>query len=119
MKSRSVIPLNRICDWFHIDLLVIQDFADFGLFPVVDAGNETGLDIADLGRVRNVVSLYAALGINKEGIDVILDLRERISALQDEIASRDIELDRMKRRAQLQALEGIAALGPLVDIETI
>lgn len=35
MNTRTAITLGQICDRFHIDLVLVRDFADFGLYPTV------------------------------------------------------------------------------------
>jgi chaperone modulatory protein CbpM len=87
MNTQTVIPLRKVCRFFQIELEIVQDFAEFGLYPTVPCNNEVGIEPQYLDKLKRIISLYQALGINKEGIEVILELREKNFALQ-----RDVEL---------------------------
>jgi hypothetical protein len=97
------IKLDQVCDYFQLDINLVREFADFGLYPTIDLEGETGLDTKYLDQLREVVSLHQALGINKEGIDVILELRTRVSTLQRTI--KKLEHDNKKLRLLLGAEE--------------
>ncbi len=98
MKRQTAIALSQICDYYHIDIELVRTFSDFGLYPTVVVDGETGIETKHLDRLEQIISLHQALGINKEGIDVILELREKISGLQDEIGFLRNEIDTLKRQ---------------------
>jgi chaperone modulatory protein CbpM len=85
MSARGIVTLGRVCEHYRVDLELVRDFADFGLYRIVSSDGEAGIEERSLPRFEKVISLYRALGINKEGIDVVLELREKISELQAEI----------------------------------
>ena len=93
----TTITLSKVCDYFHVDIELVREFADFGLYATVPVEGETGIEARELARLEKAISLHRALGINKEGIDVILELRERISELQG-------ELERLRGEARRQSL---------------
>jgi hypothetical protein len=84
MKMRTAIALTKASDYFHVGVELIREFAEFGLYPTVQEEGEVGIEGRDLARLEKILSLHRALGINKEGLDVILELREMIAGLQDE-----------------------------------
>ena len=96
MNIQSIISLKQICQYFQIEVDVVQDFAEFGLYPTVLFNNEIGVETHYLGRLKKVISLYKALGINKEGIEVILELREKNSSLQKEVERLKCEIENFK-----------------------
>ena len=64
---------------------LVERFVEFGLIePVEWQGTTTLFDTSAIARVRMIGRLREALGINLAGIAVILDLLDRISALQRE-----------------------------------
>jgi DNA-binding transcriptional MerR regulator len=70
----------------HPDL--VERFVAHGLLPPVPG--EPGalrFDVKEVRRLRTVCRLRDHLGINLPGIAVILDLLERIEALQRELAN--------------------------------
>ncbi len=96
MSIQSIISLKQICQYFRVELEIVQDFAEFGLYPTVLYNNEIGVETRHLDRLKKVISLYKALGINKEGIEVILELREKNSILQKEVEHLKYEIEKLK-----------------------
>lgn len=116
MNTRTAITLSQICDRFHIDLVLVRDFADFGLYPTVCHEGELWVETRNLSTLKNIISLHQALGINKEGIEVILDLRRTVSALQDEVERLQIEVKTMKHHAKCEE-EDLRNRGLLIEID--
>jgi MerR family transcriptional regulator/heat shock protein HspR len=67
--------------------VLVERFIEFGLIePVERTGLEVLLDAACLPRLIAISRLRADLGVNLQGVGVILDLVDRLSALQRELA---------------------------------
>jgi DNA-binding transcriptional MerR regulator len=65
---------------------VVQRYVDCGLIePSARAGGKLYFSVDAVSRLRMIQRLREQLGINLAGIAVILDMRERLSALQREI----------------------------------
>jgi hypothetical protein len=117
MNTRTIITLSQVCEYYRFDLGLIRDFADFGLYPTVSIDGEIGIEKRNLPRLEKVISLNRALGINKEGIDVVLDLREKISALQDEVELLRSEVAALRRSTWNEEPESLKSLGLLIDVD--
>jgi hypothetical protein len=111
-----MIALSEVCDFYHIDIEVIRDFSEFGLYPTVVVNGETEIETKYLDKLKEIISLYRALGINKEGIDVILELRERVSGLQEEIESLRYEIGRLRGHIRDMEPETLERQGLLIEI---
>lgn len=116
MKRQTMIALSEVCDLYHVDIEIIRGFSEFGLYPLVNVDGEAEIEAKYLGKLDEIISLHRALGINKEGIDVILELRKRISGLQDEVESLRYEIDRLKGRARYMEPETLKLQGLLIEI---
>ncbi len=65
---------------------VLEALVDYGLLePVERVGTHVVFDATSLERLRTIERLRRDLGVNLAGIAVILDLRDRLSALQHEV----------------------------------
>lgn len=116
MSARTCLTLRQVCEYFRVDIEVVRDFADFGLYPTVASGGEIGIDTEYLDRLEEIISLHRSLGINKEGIEVILELREKISELQDEVGSLRDEVARLRDSSRNEEPETLKRLGLLIEI---
>jgi MerR family transcriptional regulator/heat shock protein HspR len=77
----------------NIEVQVCRGFIDSGLVEVTVEGEEEYIPTRELAKLRRIVSLYRDLGVNREGIEIILEMRDRLVALND-------ELNRLKRQLE-------------------
>jgi DNA-binding transcriptional MerR regulator len=67
--------------------VMVERFVEFGLVePAERTGAEVRLDAACLPRLVAIARLRTDLGVNLHGVAVILDLVDRLAALQRELA---------------------------------
>jgi hypothetical protein len=67
--------------------VLVERFVEFGLVePAERIGTEVRLDAACLPRLIAISRLRADLGVNLHGVAVILDLVDRLAALERELA---------------------------------
>lgn len=117
MTARNQVTLSQVSDYFHIEIEIVSDFADFGLFPTVSLDGEIGIETDNLGRLEEILNLYQSLGINKEGIEVVLNMRERISALQGEVERLRNVAERLKYHIGNEDPELLKRRGLLIEID--
>lgn len=96
MNTRRYIELGEISKYFRIDLEVCRRFAEFGLIQIVEEDNTPYVEREEIATLQHAVSLYRDLGVNSEGIEVILSMRENIVRLQDEVDRLTRKLERME-----------------------
>ncbi|MGO8692936.1 MAG: chaperone modulator CbpM [Rectinemataceae bacterium] len=118
MTRQTQITLSQVCEYFHIDPELIQDFAEFGLYPTVILDGEIAIQTENLDRLRKIISLHEALGINKEGIEIILDLREKISALQRQVELLQNEVNKLKRELRDEEPAVLKSKSLLIEISS-
>jgi hypothetical protein len=117
MTVEAFVTFNQVCTRYRVELEIIRDFADFGLYPTVTLDGETGIEEQNLPRLERAISLHQALGINKEGIEVVLGLRERISALEDEVELLRSKVAMLRFSAQDEGVEALMGRGLLIDVD--
>src|SRR5215471_8816701 len=80
---RSLMPLEDAARHLGLHPEIVRRFLEFGLFePAEVTGSEIMLDPVALHRIGVIQHLRYDLGINLAGIGVILELLDRIDALQ-------------------------------------
>ena len=117
MSKETVITLRQVCEWYHIDPAIVRDFADFGLYPLNVVDGEFSIEIRYIERVEHVLSLHRSLGVNKEGIDIILELREEITRLQLVMEESQHEVRKLKAFLCLENSESPINIGRLIEID--
>lgn len=90
--ERDELTLDALASSAGLHPLLVESFVEFGLLdPVGRIGLQPVFDAAAIPRVKTIQRLRDEIGINLPGISVILDLLDRIRALQG-------ENDRLRRR---------------------
>lgn len=117
MSERIIITIQQISECYGIEPELIREFADFGLYPVVSQGGESGIENQYLDRVERIISLYRSLGVNKEGIDIILELREEISRLQGQVEELQREAQKIKSLLGYEDPETLRTRGLFIEID--
>ncbi|MEX2443999.1 MAG: chaperone modulator CbpM [Alkalispirochaeta sp.] len=97
MDTHRFIELRNVSERLRIDFEVCRQFADFGIVATIAENNTLYVHPEDVPTLCHAVSLYRDLGVNKEGIDVILRMRERIVRLQQEVEHLTRRTDRLEQ----------------------
>ncbi len=91
-NTRSYRSEQEAADYCHLEVQVLRQLSESGVLPGMQAvGEEVRYNDDDLFILRRVRRLYEDLGVNLEGIEIILRLQARLEALQR-------ELDQYKKR---------------------
>lgn len=93
--SRIILQQSRVTSYYseqetaeytHLEVQMIRHLSDADVVPGIEvAGEERRYADEDIVLLRRAHRLYADLGINLEGIEVILRLQARLEALQREL----------------------------------
>jgi chaperone modulatory protein CbpM len=116
MVEHKYITVEEFSRFHQLELTIMREFIDFGLVEVHHVAEKECLPTEDLERVERLTRLYQDLGINKEGIDIILDLRERLIALQEEKDALQYRLHQLEQEHQ-QRLRPPQARTFIIDTE--
>jgi MerR family transcriptional regulator/heat shock protein HspR len=76
--------------------------------PQRSDGNVRLYSPADIDRLRQIVRLTDELGVNLAGVQVILDMRDRLERLQLQMDSQQAELEAEIERLRKRLIEGSA-----------
>ena len=94
MENRELIPLTELCQVYEIDIVFIDALLEYELIEVTVHEQTRHLPISSLSRLEQIVRINQDLEVNIEGVDVILNLLQKVSALE-------LELDEVKSRLSL------------------
>ena len=85
MEKQELIIVEVFCQEYQIETNFIQDLEDFGLIEITVQKEQRYLHLNQLPSIEKIIRLHNELNINKEGIEIILDLLDRNNSLEHEI----------------------------------
>jgi MerR family transcriptional regulator, heat shock protein HspR len=84
-RERDQLTLERLATTAEIHPGLVEQFVAYGLLePVAWAGPAMLFDAAAVPRLQIIIRLRRDIGVNLAGIGMILDLLERLRALERE-----------------------------------
>jgi MerR family transcriptional regulator/heat shock protein HspR len=85
--SLSFYTEPEIAEYSRLEVQVIRQLAKDEVINTLElAGQERQYDRANLALLRRARRLYQDLGVNLEGVEIIMQLISRIERLQQELA---------------------------------
>jgi len=89
MTDDTLILLSECCLQLGIDHSFVLILEERGLIKTIQQQSTIYINVIELPRLEKIVRLHEELEINLPGIEVVLDLTERIENLQ--IAMTELE----------------------------
>lgn len=80
-KERTVSEISKL---LKISAKELKQFEEEGVFDYTDKKKKT-VDEKNFQRLRAAVSLSRELGVNPAGVDIILNLREKLGRLRSDV----------------------------------
>jgi len=107
METHIITITYRECaDAYGLSEQDLREFVDLGLLRAAEAPNSISEEPEHLARIAR---LYHDLGINKEGIDIILAMRRRLLHLQQALALQTARTTQLERN--------LRGSGPTLDAD--
>jgi hypothetical protein len=83
-QERDLIPANEFCLHYHVEMNFIHTLHEYGLLETVIQEENIFIPAANLCDLEKLARLHYELNINMEGIDVIVQLLQRLQEAQQE-----------------------------------
>jgi chaperone modulatory protein CbpM len=111
------ISIQEFSSQYGVEVTLIREFAEFGLLQTHFEQNLECLVTDDVAHVQRLIRLYQDLGINKEGIDIILSMREQIMNLQHELESLRYKAQRLEQERHQRLTDFPSIQGLIIDLD--
>lgn len=85
MNTLNFIAITQLSTHYDVEVSFFSSLAEHGIIEIHHIENEQFIDPEKLEVVEKVLRLYNELQINLEGIDVVLNLLNKIEDLQSEL----------------------------------
>ena len=92
MDSEKYIPVLHLCDLYQIEISFFKELNEEGLIEVVSKQDSMYVLEEKLYKVERIIRIHRELNVNIEGIDVVLNLLEKVDTLQNEVYSMQSRL---------------------------
>ncbi|MEM9556713.1 MAG: MerR family transcriptional regulator [Acidobacteriota bacterium] len=113
-RSKKYLMISAVAERFDIHPQTLRLYEREGLIrPARSSGNTRLYDTECLARLEIVLTLTRELGVNLAGVEVILNMREQMDRLQEEM---DQVLDMVRRQAEERRV-GVAPHHALVRVQ--
>jgi MerR family transcriptional regulator/heat shock protein HspR len=108
-RKRKYVMISVVAERFAIHPQTLRLYEKEGLIqPRRSAGNTRLYDEETLDRLETILTLTRDLGVNLAGVEVILNMRDQLEALQrrlDRLHAEHRALERQRRLDRTYALE--------------
>ena len=117
MKRRAkTFTISAVAEQFELHPQTLRLYEREGLLkPSRSEGNTRLYTDTDLERLEIILSLTRDLGVNLAGVEIILNMRHRMEAMQTEmdrfIAGLREELDRRRQRGEAESSKALVPVG--------
>ncbi len=85
METQELIIVEVFCKEYQIELTLIEDLEDFGLIETIVHQDDKYVNKNQLADIEKIIRLHNELNINKEGIEIILDLLNKVNHINNEV----------------------------------
>ncbi len=92
------ISIKELAQFHQISETILREFAESGLFELHIIQSEPCIFPDQLERYERAIRLYRDLGVNKEGVEIIMEMREKMAQMQSELAEIRRQLKKMDER---------------------
>ena len=120
-KSKAAYMISSVAEQYEIHLQTLRLYEREGLLkPSRSDGNTRLYTDADLERLEVILHLTRDLGVNLAGVEVILNMREKMSEMQSQIEDFVVTLNReLSSRPRAGETQGKTSLIPVVHFVNV
>lgn len=74
----AYVTIQQFCAFHQCETLIIEEFLDYGIFEAQRQQDIIVIPEPAVPRIERALRLYFDLGVNPAGIDIILNLLDRL-----------------------------------------
>ncbi|MAM28547.1 MAG: MerR family transcriptional regulator [Flavobacteriaceae bacterium] len=86
MENTTHITVTHLCKQYEVTEELFTKFHDTGLIQITIQETQPCIAITSIHKVEKMIRLHKDLKVNPEGIDIILNLLDRIDNLSSEVS---------------------------------
>lgn len=98
----NYISIEEFCTHHGVQVTLIREFADFGLVHLQEEAQKALVPEVEIEKLERMLRLYNELGINKEGVEIILNMRDQLVSLNSELETIRYRLKQLEQEQNLR-----------------
>lgn len=76
----TYISVQQFCSFHGCDTIIVEEFIEHGIVQVAQTDDAPVIPVTDVPRAERALRLHRDLGVNAAGIDIILNLLDRLES---------------------------------------
>ncbi len=81
----NYITIKKLAQFHNINEALLLDLAQAGVLEIHIVNSEPCAAHNQLEKYERAIRLHRDLGVNKEGVEIIMEMRDKMEALQKEL----------------------------------
>ncbi len=98
----NYIEIEEFCTHHGIQVTLVREFADFGLVHLQEQEQKALVPAEEIEKLERMIRLHSELGINKEGLEIILNMRDQLVSLSSELETIRYRLQQLEEEQNLR-----------------
>lgn len=94
MAQQEMILIETLCTHYEIEVSFVDSLHSLGLIEVHTVEQTRFIQEEKVGELEKMIRIHQDLDVNPEGIDVILNLLQKVDELKSELAATKNRLRR-------------------------
>ena len=116
-KGKAAYMISSVAEQYGVHPQTLRLYEREGLLkPSRSDGNTRLYTDEDLERLEVILKLTRDLGVNLAGVEIILNMREKMDAMQKQIEQFVATLNELARQVPLEEFKPQNSLIPMIDI---
>jgi MerR family transcriptional regulator/heat shock protein HspR len=118
-RKSAYFMISAVAEQYHVHPQTLRLYEREGLLtPSRSEGNTRLYTAEDLERLEVILKLTRELGVNLAGVEIILNMREKMAEMQRQIESFVESLNtEISQRRPVEAAPGQSSLIPIIDVK--
>lgn len=87
MKNDLLISIETLCNNYNVQITFFRDLQEIGLVEIITIEQSDYIYEEKINEVEKMIRFHQDLNLNKEAIDVVFNLLNKINDLQEELNS--------------------------------
>lgn len=87
MNSEKLILLDSLCTHYNIEMTFFYNLSEMNRITIKTIDKSLYVEENTLYEIEKMIRMHQELNVNTEGIDIVLNLLEKIDSLQNQLVS--------------------------------